>query len=103
MIISDESIKTILRRKAGFFLKYITKRSVYNVKNHIKHENNFLLLAYTRKKGIEEIEKNYLMDLLNETMGRIKQAAEIAGITTRQLHKLMTRYNLHKEDYKAHR
>jgi DNA-binding NtrC family response regulator len=60
-------------------------------------------LAYIRKKGIEEIEKNYLMDLLNETMGRIKQAAEIAGISTRQLHKLMTKYNIHKEDYKARR
>lgn len=57
-------------------------------------------LAYVRKKGIEEIEKNYLMDLLNETMGRIKQAAEIAGISTRQIHKLLTKYNIHKEDYK---
>ena len=60
-------------------------------------------LGYIRKKGIEEIEKNYLMDLLNETMGRIKHAAEIAGISTRQLHKLMTKYNIHKEDYKARR
>lgn len=65
--------------------------------------DNARSLAYIRKKGIEEIEKNYLMDLLNETMGRIKQAAEIAGITTRQLHKLMTKYNLHKEDYKSRR
>ena len=60
-------------------------------------------LAYIRRKGIEEIEKNYLMDLLNETMGRIKQGAEIAGISTRQLHKLMTKYNIHKEDYKGRR
>jgi DNA-binding NtrC family response regulator len=58
-------------------------------------------LARIRKKGIEEIEKNYLMDLLNETMGRIKQASEIAGITTRQIHKLLTKYNIHKEDYKG--
>ena len=57
-------------------------------------------LAYVRKKGIEEIEKNYLMDLLNETTGRIKQAAEIAGISTRQIHKLLTKYNIRKEDYK---
>ncbi len=57
-------------------------------------------LAYVRKKGIEELEKNYLMDLLNETTGRIKQAAEIAGISTRQIHKLLTKYNIHKEDYK---
>jgi DNA-binding NtrC family response regulator len=56
-------------------------------------------LANIRKKGIEEIEKNYLMDLLNETMGRINQAAETAGITTRQIHKLLTKYNIHKEDY----
>ncbi|NLD37148.1 MAG: sigma-54-dependent Fis family transcriptional regulator [Desulfatiglans sp.] len=58
-------------------------------------------LANIRKKGIEEIEKNYLMDLLNETMGRINQAAETAGITTRQIHKLLTKYNIHKEDYKG--
>jgi DNA-binding NtrC family response regulator len=60
-------------------------------------------LACIRKKGIEGIEKDYLTDLLNETMGRIKQAAEIAGISTRQLHKLMTKYNIRKEDYKARR
>jgi DNA-binding NtrC family response regulator len=58
-------------------------------------------LATIRKKGIEEIEKNYLMDLLNETMGRIKLASETAGITTRQMHKLLTKYNIHKEDYKG--
>ena len=60
-------------------------------------------LAYIRKKGIEEIEKNYLMDLLNETMGKIKQAAEVAGISTRQLHKLLTKYSIRKEDFKAHK
>ncbi|NLA75725.1 MAG: sigma-54-dependent Fis family transcriptional regulator [Deltaproteobacteria bacterium] len=58
-------------------------------------------LANIRKKAIQEIEKNYLIDLLNETMGRIKQAAEKAGITTRQIHKLLTKYNIRKEDYKG--
>ncbi len=60
-------------------------------------------LAYVRKKGIEDLEKNYLIDLLNETSGKIKQAAEIAGISTRQLHKLLTKYSIKKENYKERR
>jgi DNA-binding NtrC family response regulator len=57
-------------------------------------------LAEVRRRGIEHIERQYLKELLTAHRGRIKDSAAQAGITTRQLHKLLTRYHIHKEDYK---
>jgi len=57
-------------------------------------------LAEVRRRGVEHIERQYLKELLSSQRGRIKISAEQAGITTRQLHKLLTRYHIHKEDYK---
>ena len=60
-----------------------------------------LTLAEMRKKGIEDIERNYLKELLVQNRGKIKGSAEAAGITTRQLHKLMTKYGIRKEEFKS--
>jgi DNA-binding NtrC family response regulator len=60
-------------------------------------------LAHVRAEGVEEIERRYLKDLLSRHQGRINQSAEEAGITTRQLHKLMKKYGLRKEDFKPRR
>ena len=59
-----------------------------------------LSLAQVRKKGIEDIERTYLKELLANNNGRIRTTAEMAGITTRQLHKLMVKYGLRKETFK---
>ncbi len=60
-------------------------------------------LAQVRAEGVEEIERRYLKEVLSRHQGRINQSAEEAGITTRQLHKLMTKYGLRKEDFKPQR
>ena len=60
----------------------------------------YLSLAQVRKKGIEDIERTYLKELLANNNGRIRTSAEMAGITTRQLHKLMVKYGLKKETFK---
>ena len=60
-------------------------------------------LARVRAEGVEEIERRYLKDLLIRHQGRINQSAAEAGITTRQLHKLMKKYGLRKEDFKPRR
>jgi transcriptional regulator with GAF, ATPase, and Fis domain len=39
--------------------------------------------------------------VLVKNQGRIKESASVAGVTTRQLHKLMTRYGIRKEDFKS--
>ena len=59
-----------------------------------------LTLEKVRRKGIEDIERNYLKELLVKHRGKIKSASENAGVTTRQLHKLMTKYGLRKEEFK---
>lgn len=60
-----------------------------------------LTLAEVRKKGIANIERNYLKDLLARNRGKIKDSAKGASVTTRQLHKLMTKYGLRKEEFKS--
>lgn len=59
-----------------------------------------LTLAETRRAGMDVLEKSYLSELLREKKGRIMAAAETAGISTRQLNKLMKKHEFHKEDFK---
>ena len=57
-------------------------------------------LAEVRRQGLEHLERQYLKELLTVHKGRINCASETAGITTRQLHKLLTKYGIRKEDFK---
>jgi DNA-binding NtrC family response regulator len=61
-----------------------------------------LKLAEVKRKGLEKIERNYLKELLTEHQGKINDSAATAGITTRQLHKLMAKHGLKKEAFKSH-
>ncbi len=58
-------------------------------------------LAQVRKKGLEEIERRYLRELLFRNKGRINLSAAEAGVGTRQLNKLMHKYNLVKGVFKS--
>ncbi|WP_051261913.1 sigma-54 dependent transcriptional regulator [Desulfovibrio inopinatus] len=62
-----------------------------------------LSLHAFRERAKNEAERVYLKDVLTRHEGRIGQTAEAAGITPRQLNKLMTKHNLHKEDFKKER
>ena len=62
--------------------------------------NASLTLADVRRKAIREIERNYLKEQLIEHNGKINDSAKAAGITTRQLHKLMKKYGIRKEEFK---
>ncbi len=59
-----------------------------------------MTLAQVRALETARIEHRYLDLLLTRCKGKINTTAEAAGITTRQLHKLMKKLSLHKEDYK---
>jgi DNA-binding NtrC family response regulator len=65
------------------------------------HADSTSTLSEVREKAVADIEKNYLKNLLADHKGRIKDSAATAGISTRQLHKLMTRYSIRKEDFKT--
>jgi len=60
-----------------------------------------LPLAEARRHAIEEFERQYLKELFIRTKGRVNRAAEEAGISSRQLNKLMVKYDIQKETFKA--
>eukprot|EP01022_Parablepharisma_sp_SALTPOND_P012820 TRINITY_DN1663_c0_g6_i1.p2 TRINITY_DN1663_c0_g6~~TRINITY_DN1663_c0_g6_i1.p2 ORF type:complete len:554 (+),score=114.63 TRINITY_DN1663_c0_g6_i1:2001-3662(+) len=57
-------------------------------------------LSEAREQAKDAVEKQYLRAVLTLHAGRINKTAEHAGITPRQLHKLMTRHGLDKKNYK---
>ena len=63
--------------------------------------NTSLTLADVRKKSYYDIERNYLKELLAKLNGRIDTTAEAAGVSTRQLHKLLTRHGIRKKEFKT--
>jgi DNA-binding NtrC family response regulator len=60
-----------------------------------------LTLTQARQRGIEEVERNYLKDVLTHHRGKIGESARAAGISTRQLNKLMNKYGIRKEEFKS--
>ena len=59
-----------------------------------------LTLAEARRRAVEHAERDYLRELLTAHKGRINASAQAAGITTRQLHKLMSKHRLDKQEFK---
>jgi len=59
-----------------------------------------LTLSDARKRALNEVERRYLIKHLTDNKGKIDQCAEQAGITTRQLHNLMHKYNLKRSDFR---
>jgi DNA-binding NtrC family response regulator len=58
------------------------------------------ILADIRRRAIEDVERQYLRQQLTVAGGRIDATAEAAGISPRQLHKLMTKFGLKKENFR---
>jgi DNA-binding NtrC family response regulator len=58
-------------------------------------------LAEVRRNGVEDIERRYLRELLAENRGKINESAAQAGVSTRQLHKLLTKYGIQKREFKS--
>jgi len=60
-----------------------------------------LPLAEARRHAIEDFERQYLKTLFARNKGRVNRAAEDAGISSRQLNKLMVKYGIQKESFKV--
>jgi transcriptional regulator with AAA-type ATPase domain len=58
-------------------------------------------LAEVRNEAVVATERRYLEELLATHHGRIDASAETAGITTRQLRKLLGKHGIRKESFKA--
>jgi DNA-binding NtrC family response regulator len=60
-----------------------------------------LNLSEVRRKAIDDIERKYLKEQLALNRGKIQDTARAAGITTRQINKLMKKYGIQKEEFKS--
>jgi DNA-binding NtrC family response regulator len=61
-----------------------------------------LTLVEVRRRAIKDLESRYLKALLARNKGNLKASAAQAGIGMRQLHKLLSRYKIHKDDFRPH-
>jgi DNA-binding NtrC family response regulator len=61
-----------------------------------KHEFSFanLSLSEAKQKAIDDIEKKYLVSLLRKYKGHVTNIAEDAGMTRRNIHRLLNRHNI---------
>ena len=57
-------------------------------------------LAEARQLAVEDFERQYLKELFSRTKGKVNLAAAEAGISTRQLNKLMAKHGIRKETFK---
>ena len=62
--------------------------------------NSSLTLAEARRRNTANVERQYLKETLALYKGQIGSTAKMAGISARQLHKLMKKYGIRKEDFK---
>jgi len=60
-----------------------------------------LSLSEARMIAIVDFERSYLKDLLKACKGKINLSAAKAGITTRQLHRLLVRHGIKKDNFKV--
>ena len=57
-------------------------------------------LRKVREDSIREVEAAYLRAILRKHDGRIRESADNAGVGVRQMHKLLTRHGIDKDDFK---
>lgn len=62
--------------------------------------NDSMTLETYRNEATENAVRYYLKQVLAQKKGESKEAADVAGISARQLHKLMKKYGLRKEEFK---
>ncbi|HQH72942.1 MAG TPA: sigma-54 dependent transcriptional regulator, partial [bacterium] len=91
-ILETTSILAPQRFPGELFLQALPRPAI---KNHTSYP-----LAEARRLFLDRFEKDYLRDLLALHGGKINHSAEAAGITVRQLHKLLTKHKIRKEDFK---
>ena len=63
--------------------------------------NTLLPIVEARRLVVDDFERKYIKNLLFRNMGKVAKSAEEAGISTRQLNKLMLKYGVRKEEYKV--
>jgi DNA-binding NtrC family response regulator len=59
-----------------------------------------LQLSVARRQAIDDFERQYLKELFARNKGKVSRTAEDAGVSTRQLNKLMVKHGIQKEEFR---
>jgi DNA-binding NtrC family response regulator len=60
-------------------------------------------LSQARQMAVDAFELSYLTTILEQTQGKINLSARKAGVTTRQLSRLLTKHGLNKKNFKKNK
>ncbi|MBU1340471.1 MAG: sigma-54 dependent transcriptional regulator [Proteobacteria bacterium] len=90
----------ILERSCVLTPENFPPEMVLHTKDETLSGKNTSSLAQARQIAIEVFERSYLISLLELTHGKINLSAQKAGITTRQMNRLLNRYGLDKKKFK---
>jgi two-component system response regulator HydG len=110
-----KTVKTLSPGVIGFMLNYSWPGNVRELENMIEHgvilsKDETITVAelpqditqpvYSGEKTIEEVTKNHIINVLEETKGNITKAAEILGIRRTTLYNKLKKYDytVHKMD-----
>ncbi|MDE5417627.1 sigma-54 dependent transcriptional regulator [Labilibaculum sp. DW002] len=74
--------------------------SYYSVKEECQLEFPSLVLSEARKNTIEMFEKQFLHRLLEAAYGKISEAARIAGVDRRTIHRMLKKNDINPNEYK---
>ena len=69
----------------------------------VQNQNSFgkLSLVEAKQKAIDDVERKYLLALLSQHNGNVTKIAEEAGMTRRNLHRLLNRHRLDANAWRA--
>jgi transcriptional regulator with GAF, ATPase, and Fis domain len=59
-----------------------------------------LQLSVARRQAIDDFERQYLKELFARNKGKVSRTAEDAGVSTRQLNKLMVKHGIRREEFR---
>lgn len=99
-------LKNIIER--AFIIEKSEVITTASIPKELSHEYSNGNHTVTRTAGSlaearDATVKGYLRTLLSEFRGNIRKTAERAGVSTRQVHKLMKKYGFQKEDFKGNK
>jgi DNA-binding NtrC family response regulator len=87
-----------LARGNKITLNELPRQMINSNHSHFSFDN--LNLVNAKQKAIEDIENKYLLHLLKKYKGNITKMADEAGMTRRNIHRLLTNYGLNADDWR---
>lgn len=94
--------RAVILEKSSVLTQYSFPQELFLPESESREisDNRWPTLSEVRRQAVESAERQYLCSILSASKGRINKTAQIAGVSRRQIHKLLTRYEIDKNTFK---